>query len=132
MAQAAARRFFALPNVANVLEQIEHAQTQSVRDDFHGVECRIGLPGLHPTEVGLIETATLGELDLRQTRCQTQLPYALPESSCKACTHEGDCRSYASIHINTNSYKMPLWRATPTRHAFSELAIWQLEAGAVE
>lgn len=74
--------FAGLPDFTDLLEQIENGQTQCVGDDFHGVECRIGLSGLYPTEVGLIEAAMFGKLDLRQSRGQTELPYALPESSC--------------------------------------------------
>lgn len=81
-AQITAPSLVALSDFADVFEQIEHAQTECVGDDFHGVECRIGLTSLYPTKVGLIETAMFGELDLRQARCQTQLPYALPEPSC--------------------------------------------------
>lgn len=69
-------------DAAQSIKEIEHAQAQTVRDDFNGIDRRIRLAGLYSAQVRLIEAASFSELDLGKARLSTKLSHTLSESFC--------------------------------------------------
>ena len=60
---------------------------------------------LDPAQIGLIEAASLTELNLAHARLHAELSDALAEFLRQPTFHPPKCRCYALIRINTNSYK---------------------------
>ncbi len=58
-------RLIRLRQFADPFKQLKHCQPQRHRDDLHRIQRWIGLPVFDATEIGLIKTALLTELDLR-------------------------------------------------------------------
>ncbi len=111
------RKKSGLTDGAESLEEFEDAHSEAVCDYFNRVKRRVCLTSFHSTQVRLIEAALLGELHLRQASGETELSHALSESPCQSGFHTKNCRCYAPIHINTNSYILAVGWRLEWRHA---------------
>lgn len=89
-----------------VFPQFVDRHAQRIGDHFHCIQSRVGLAMLKTAEVRLIEPAALPELHLRPAALFPQLPNTSAESLGECLLHTRDYLAYASIHINTNSYKL--------------------------
>jgi hypothetical protein len=60
----------------NPVEQVEDGHAQCVRNDFDGVQGRVGFAILDPAKVGLVEATFLAKLDLALACLKAQRPNA--------------------------------------------------------
>ena len=60
----------------HMVKQLENADAKRVRNDFDGIERRIGIPCFNPTQVGLIKPALLSKDNLAHTSRNAQGAHA--------------------------------------------------------
>ena len=89
------------------IEQLKDREAQGAGNNFHRIEGGVRVTVLDAAQIGLIEAALLAELNLTQAGLCAEFSHALSKTFRQAGCHNSDCRCYALIRINTNSYK---WR----------------------
>ncbi len=89
----------------HVIKQFEDVHVKCVCDNFDGVECRIRIPGLNSTQVGLIEPTLFPKDNLAHSCRKPQGAHAQTKLLSQCLFHTAEYLGYALIHIHTNSYK---------------------------